>query len=268
MDRDRKLAHIAAYYLSRFDKEAITNLGYKSDKEAWTKIGEALNIKPNYIKFRRDEFDVVHPHRLGWHKRPMTLSIIRTLDAYENFDEVTLRGLVQHIINNADNPDFDVEMQVLSSALPSDSEKKKRKVGVYTTRGITGKKAEDEFVWQLSTGKIKFPEDVKIKNVTNEGCGYDFKLIGESKTYYVEVKGMSSVNGGILFTNKEWETARKKGNSYYVAVVSNIEDVPVINLINNPAGILNPKRNIFSVIQINWSVNEREINKMKELLCQ
>lgn len=263
MDRNRKLAHIAAYYLSRFDKEAIANLGYNSDKEAWTKIGEALKIKPNYIKFRRDEFDVVHPHRLGWHKRPMTLSIIRTLDAYENFDEVTLRGLIQDIINNADNPDFDVEMQVLSSALPSDSEKKKRKVGAYTTRGITGKKAEDEFVWQLTTGKIKFPEDVQIKNVTNEGCGYDFKLIGENTTFYVEVKGMSSVSGGILFTNKEWETARKKGDNYYVAIVSNIESKPEISLIKNPAEIITPKRNVFSIIQVNWSVSEKDLNKIK-----
>lgn len=260
MDRNRKLAHIAAYYLSRFDKEAIVNLGYKSDKEAWAKIGEALNIKPNYIKFRRDEFDVVHPHRLGWHKRPMTLSIIRTLDAYGNLDEITLRGLIQDIINNADNPDFDVEMQVLSSALPSDSEKKKRKIGAYTTRGITGKKAEDEFVWQLKTGKIKFSEEVKIENVTNEGCGYDFKLIGKTATYYVEVKGMSSVSGGILFTNKEWETARKKGDKYYVAIVSNIEEKPEISLIKNPAEHINPTRNVFSIIQVNWSVSEKELN--------
>lgn len=263
MDRERKLAHIVAYYLSRFDKEGVENLGFKSDKEAWNKIGEALNVKPNYIKFRRDEFDVVHPYRLGWHKRPMTLSIIRTVDAYENFDEVTLRGLIQDIINNAHNPNFDVEMQVLSSVLPSDSEKKKRKVGAYTTRGITGKKAEDEFVWQLTTKKIEFPEEVEIKNVTNEGCGYDFKLIGKTTKYYVEVKGMSSVSGGILFTNKEWETARKKGDNYYVAIVSNIENKPQIRLIKNPAESINPTRNIYSVVQVNWSVSEKKLNDIK-----
>ncbi|MFH6992083.1 DUF3883 domain-containing protein [Flavobacterium sp. FlaQc-48] len=263
MDRDRKLAHIVAYYLSRFDKEAVENLGYKSDKEAWNKVGEALNVKPNYIKFRRDEFDVVHPFRLGWHKRPMTLSIIRTLDAYESFDEITLRGLIQDIINNAHNPNFDVEMQVLSSVLPSDSEKKKRKIGAYTTRGITGKKAEKEFVWQLTTQKIKFPEEVEIKNVTDEGCGYDFKLIGKKTNYYVEVKGMSSVSGGILFTNKEWETARKKGDKYYVAIVSNIENEPKIRLIKNPAVSINPKRNIYSIVQVNWSITEKELNNIE-----
>ncbi|WP_029271669.1 DUF3883 domain-containing protein [Flavobacterium sp. KJJ] len=262
MDRERKLAHIVAYYFSRFDKEALENLGYKSDKEAWNKIGVALNVKYNYIKFRRDEFDVVHPHRLGWHKRPMSLSIIRTLDAFENFDEVTLRLLVQDIINNAHNPNFDLEMEVLSSVLPSDSEKKKRKVGAYTTRGITGKKAEDEFVWQLTTKKIQFPEDVEIKNVTNEGCGYDFKLIGKTTKYYVEVKGMSSVSGGISFTNKEWETARKKGDKYYVAIVTNIENEPQIRLIKNPAEQINPIRNIFSIIQINWSVSEKSLKNI------
>lgn len=195
----------------------------------------------------------------------MTLSIIRTLDAYDNFDEVTLRGLIQDIINNADNPDFDVEMQVLSSVLPTDSEKKKRKVGAYTTRGITGKKAEDEFVWQLTNGKIKFPEKVKIKNVTNEGCGYDFKLIGQTTTYYVEVKGMSSVSGGILFTNKEWEMARKKGDKYYVTIISNIENEPTINLIKNPAELINPTRNVFSVVQVNWSVSEKILKTIKTI---
>lgn len=262
MNREHKLAHIVAYYLSRFDKEALENLGYKSDKEAWNKIGAALNVKPNYIKFRRDEFDVVHPYRLGWYKRPMTLSIIRTLDAYENFDEVTLRGLVQDIINSAQNPNFDIEMQVLSSILPSDSEKKKRKVGAYTTRGITGKKAEDEFVWQLTTKKIEFPEEVKIKNVTIEGCGYDFKLIGKNTNYYVEVKGMSSVSGGILLTNKEWVTARIKGDKYYLAIVSNIENEPQIRLIKNPAELINPTRNVFSIIQVNWSVSEKSLKNI------
>ena len=262
MDRERKLAHIVAYYLSRFDKEAIVNLGYKSDKEAWAKIGDALNIKPNYIKFRRDEFDVVHPYRLGWHKRPMTLSIIRTIDAYENFDEITLRGLIQDIIKNVDNPDYDVEMEILSSALPSDSEKKKRKVGAYTTRGITGKKAEDEFEWQLTTGKIKFPEEVKIKNVTNEGCGYDFKLTGKSETYYVEVKGMSSVSGGIVFTDKEWRIARLKGEKYYVAVVSNIENEPKIDLIKNPAFLIVPQKNVFTVVQVSWGVSEKNLKNL------
>lgn len=262
MDRARKLAHIVAYYLSRFDKEALLNLGYKTDKEAWAEIGEALDVKPNYIKFRRDEFDVVHPYRLGWYQRPMSLSIIRTIDAYENFDEVTLRELIQDIINNAKNPDFDVELEVLASVLPSDSEKKKRKVGAYTTRGITGKKAEDEFVWQLTTGKIKFPEEIKIKNVTHEGCGYDFKLIGKKNTYYIEVKGMSSVSGGIVFTDKEWKIARQKGDKYYVAIVSNIENKPKIDLIKNPALVMQPQKNVFTIVQVNWSISEKELKKI------
>ncbi|MFT3794659.1 DUF3883 domain-containing protein [Flavobacterium sp.] len=259
MDKGHKLAHIVAYYLSRFDKEALTNLGYKNDKEAWARIGEALDIKPNYIKFRRDEFDVVHPFRVGWNKRSMPLRIIRTIDAYENFDELTLRGLIQDILENAHNTEFDVEMEVLSSVLPSEKEKQKRKIGAYTTRGITGKKAEAEFEWQVTTGQLKFSEEVKIKNVTNEGCGYDFKLTGKTQTYYVEVKGMSTVSGGIVFTDKEWRTARQKGEKYYLAIVSNIEKKPKIDLIKNPALSTKPQKNVFTVVQVNWSISEKEL---------
>ncbi|WP_435524603.1 hypothetical protein [Chryseobacterium indoltheticum] len=94
MDNKRKRAHIVAYYLSRFDKVALSNLGYKTDKEAFHKIAQALDVLPNYIKFRRDEFDVAHPHRKGWHKRPMTMSIINTINALQEIDERALRSIV------------------------------------------------------------------------------------------------------------------------------------------------------------------------------
>ncbi len=73
---------------------------------------------------------------------------------------------------------------------------------------------------------------------------------------------MSSVSGGILFTNKEWETARKKGDNYYVAIVSNIENKPQIRLIKNPAEQINPTRNVFSIIQVNWSVSEKSLKNI------
>lgn len=68
MDNNRKLAHIVAYYLSRFDKIVLSKLRYKTDKDAFHKIAEALSVLPNYIKFKCNEFDVAHPYRKGWHK--------------------------------------------------------------------------------------------------------------------------------------------------------------------------------------------------------
>lgn len=99
MEKSHKLAHIVAYYLSRFDKVALENLGFKTASEAFHKVGEALQIKPNYVKFRRDDFDVVHPHRKGWYKRDLSSNIVNTVNALGELDEETLRSIVQDILS-------------------------------------------------------------------------------------------------------------------------------------------------------------------------
>jgi len=33
---------------------------------------------------------------------------------------------------------------------------------------------------------------------------------------------MAEFSGGIVFTDKEWRTARNKGDKYYVGIVSNL----------------------------------------------
>jgi len=64
------LAIIVAFYLSKFDKQGLKNLGFKNDADAFETIANILGTKKNYIKFRRDEFDPIHPWRKGW-QRPM-----------------------------------------------------------------------------------------------------------------------------------------------------------------------------------------------------
>ena len=42
------------------------------------------------------------------------------------------------------------------------------------------------------------------------GCGYDFEIKSKSYQHFIEVKGLASNIGGLLFTNKEWETAKRE----------------------------------------------------------
>jgi hypothetical protein len=79
MDKGKKFAYIIAYYLSKFDDIAVRNLGFLTDTQAFRELGKSLNILPAYIRFRRDEFDVVHPHRKGWTNRPMTSRTANTI---------------------------------------------------------------------------------------------------------------------------------------------------------------------------------------------
>lgn len=264
MEKNRKLAHIVAYYLSRFNEDALNNLGYKNYKEAFTKIGDSLAVKPNYIKFRRDEFDVEHPRRQGWHKRPMTPSVADTINALRDISEPTLREMIQEIIRQGNSSETSVDIDRMAAILPSEKEgKKRRKFTAYIPRGITGRKAEEIFLTWFEQNMYVIPEGGMLSDVRDSGCGYDFELIAEKNTYYFEVKGMSSENlGGLMLTDKEWSMAKEKGDLYYLVVVVNVDNIPFVNLINNPAKIIRPRKNLATVIQVTWSLTAREVQAL------
>lgn len=263
MDNKRKLGHIVAYYLSKFDKTALANLGLKTDKEAFHKTAEALDILPNYIKFRRDEFDVAHPHRKGWHKRPMSTSIINTINALQDIDEPALRSIVLDILAKERYSEVLEDFEPLVTIIPD--EKKDRQKRVYVPRNVTGRKAEEAFMeWFHSAQKV-IPKGKGFVDMRDYGCGYDFQIVLSDKQIYgIEVKGFSEDEGGILITGKEWETACKMKTDYYLILVSNINSEAVINVVNNPYDKISPKRNIQTVIQVNWTVSSKEIRQIKE----
>lgn len=257
MDNNRKLAHIIAYYLSRFDKVALANLGYKTDKEAFHKTAKAIGVLPNYIKFRRDEFDVVHPHRKGWHKRPMTISVINTINALADLDEPSVYELVQDILRKSHQQE-DPEIKQLENVV-SDGNVKSKRDAIYVPRGITGHAAEEFFIDKFIAGKLPF--DGKLKDCRDLGVGYDFLIESKTKTFYVEVKGRESDAGGLLFTNKEWEFAKSTGEDYYLCLVSNISDSPQIQLLQNPAAYIEAEKYVYTTIQVSWTVSQKIINE-------
>jgi hypothetical protein len=62
-----------------------------------------------------------------------------------------------------------------------------------------------------------------------------------------------------LFTNKEWTTAREHGEKYFLCVVSNLNENAEIVFIQHPADKLVPKKNIYTSIQISWSVTQNQL---------
>ncbi len=249
-----QLAIIVAFYLSKFDKEGLKNLGFKNDSEAFEKTAQVLGIKKNYIKFRRDEFDPIHPWRKGW-QRPMDNRIIRAIEVLQDLSEVDLRDIVNNILNNSEHLNNEVLNQVTSLFTENKNPKKAR--GVFILRGPTGRLAEEFYIKYYN--ETKNPIEGKLVDCRELGVGYDFRIETSTAQYFVEVKGLSEISGGILFTNKEWVTAKEKGASYFLCVISNITNTPTIKIIENPAVKLNPKKNIYTTVQVNWSVNEAEL---------
>lgn len=254
MENTHKLGLYIAYYLARFSRIAYKNLGYGNMYATHQKIGEILSVPANTVRNWRDEFDPLFGHRAGWYQRPMTQSRIRVVEALKDLDELSIRAIVIDILNKNSN----YKVSEIEQLVQLVSEKEiEFEYNNFILRGPTGRSAEEYFIDQFNQNKTPFKG--KLIDCRDYGCGYDFKLIG-SEDFFIEVKGLASEKGGILFTSKEWQTANDLGDAYFVSVVKNIGKNPEIQFIKNPAKKFNPEKSVHTVIQVTWSVSEKELN--------
>ncbi|RYE52054.1 MAG: DUF3883 domain-containing protein [Sphingobacteriales bacterium] len=252
----KQLAIIVAFYLSKFDKAALRNLGFKTDSEAFQSIGDILNVKKNYVKFRRDEFDPIHPWRKGW-LRTMDRRIVNAIEALQDLSEEALGEIVLNILNDQSFRTSD-DVKELTNIIAGDN----RKMTDYVLRGPTGKNAEEYFISCFKRGELPFHG--MLVDTREYGVGYDFVVeLEDSTKLYVEVKGLSPEFGGILFTDKEWMAAKREKSKYFLVIVSNLKDHPVISIVNNPYRLVKPKRNIVKTIQVSWAVSSKELNNLR-----
>ncbi|MCC9072127.1 DUF3883 domain-containing protein [Flavobacterium sp. F-65] len=254
MEANHKLTLIISYYLSRFNDTGFRNLGYTTWDEAFKDISIKLNVKESSVKNWRDEFDPIHGHRVGWYQRPMSPSRVNVVNAFEGMSEEDLREIILDILNKNIFKE-DQNLEIINTVI---SDKQYDGSGRFILRGPTGKKAEDYFIQYHKENGL--PIEGILIDTREKGCGYDFE-IKNTQTYFVEIKGINDASGGIVFTSKEWLIAKRKKEKYFLIIVSNLNDVPQIKIINNPAKELNPKKNIFTTIQINWSISGKELNR-------
>lgn len=254
MEENHKLSLYISYYLSRFNELGLVNLGYSSWNEAFDDVALKLNVNKHSVRNWRDEFDPLHDHRVGWHQRQMSPSRVSVMRALEGLGEVEIRSLVVDILNGT----IKEEVDNLEELLKVVSEREKKGNSKLILRGPTGRKAEEIFIEYYKNHSE--PISGALIDTRDMGCGYDFE-IRNSESFYVEVKGLAEESGGLLFTNKEWETAKKTQDKYFLALVSKVNNTPEITFFNNPATVMNPKKNIVTTIQIQWSISANELKK-------
>lgn len=251
MNDNHKLGLYVSYYLARFDKIAYKNLNFGNQEETHREVGRILSINSNTVKNWRDEFDPLFGHRVGWYQRPLSPTRVQVYNALNDLSESEVRLVIKRILENENTTDL--EVQSLSRLIDEKSDDKKKK---FILRTPTGKKAEQFFIDYFQNHKL--PHNGELTDTRDLGCGYGFEIL----KYYIEVKGLSNNEGGILLTNKEWEMSKEKGDRYYIVLVSNITGHPKISFIRNPYLKLNPKESIVKTIQINWSVSAQTINEL------
>ena len=259
MENNHKLTLYVAYYLARFDKLALKNLGYKNWESSFIDISSKLDVKKHSVRNWRDEFDPLFGYSAGWYQRPMSPSRTNVALALENLDESEIRAIVEDILSGKIQSDTENLNHLLSIA---DEISEKEKNSSFILRGPTGKKAEQFFIEYHRINNQPIPG--KLIDTRDLGCGYDFEITSESNRHFIEVKGLASNIGGLLFTNKEWETAKTERTKYTVCLVSNISESPEISFINDPFSKLNPRKNIIQTVQVQWSVSNNDLQEIND----
>ena len=138
MEINHKLTLYVAYYLARFDKVALKNLGYKNWESSFLDISTKLDVKKHSVRNWRDEFDPLFGYRAGWYQRPMSPSRTNVALALENLDEPEIRAIVEDILSGKIQSDTENLNHLLSIA---DENSDKDKNSSFILRGPTGKKA-------------------------------------------------------------------------------------------------------------------------------
>lgn len=101
-DANRKIS-IIAYYLSKFDMDAVRALGYENFSRAFEGISARFGKNNNYMKLRRDEFDVLTgSSRKGWHKRSPISSVVLMHNDLKNYNFEELTNIVNALLIDSD----------------------------------------------------------------------------------------------------------------------------------------------------------------------
>ncbi|ACX74535.1 hypothetical protein FSU_1377 [Fibrobacter succinogenes subsp. succinogenes S85] len=83
-----------AYYFAKFNEKAKSALGYETFTRAFKDISVKLGGPDNqYLKQRRDEFDVFYEWREGYNKRPVSEAVSNYHHQWKNisFEEFTTK---------------------------------------------------------------------------------------------------------------------------------------------------------------------------------
>ena len=239
----RKKALLVGLFMSKFSDAGIGLLGFGTRDEMCNVIGLSLGIKPASIKNYRDEFDAIVPEspRRGWDREPRADRVAM----YERYKHLDLTQFAAFLENTLRKKKEDALIEKIESSMPQANES-------FARRLTTGHAAERYF-WR---NHGIFPEfaGLKIKDTTQHGCGFDFRMSGGGADYGVEVKGMAAASGAIAMTEKEYYAAQVMRDDYFLCVVKNMREEPLAQLYRNPLrGKLKFSQSESSVVQIRWT---------------
>ena len=233
---------LAGMFLSKFNRQGLEALGYKSLQEAFNSFALAVGGKATSVKLYMQEFDPYFPNsRKGWCNRPIRQT---RKDLLNEFGGLKLDEFLE-LVRTQFAGDGDVDLAIGRAAVAAgvnDGE-----TSSFARRMMTGQASENFF--EENYKNVDRFRDCAVQRTTALGCGFDFKLTPPGKDFLaVEVKGLRMPSGQIQLTEKEFKMARYLSNRFYLYVVTDFAHSPKPVVIDNPlfAGITFEERTVKS----------------------
>jgi hypothetical protein len=234
-------ALVVGYAMSRLDTAFLRGLGFRSWNEAYTAFGRALDTPAKSLKGLRDEFDPIHPNpRRGWADRPMIDSRARVAAELCDVSDAALVELVRALLRT--------DLEAARDALDALAEEQ-RAPAAAAERLLTGRRAE-EFVLAECRHVLGVAREALVDH-RDRLLGFDFEIRDE-RAIVVEVKGLRTQSGNLLFTDREWREAHARRKRYWVAVVGNALTQPRARLYVDPIAQLNARCVYERTVSARW----------------
>lgn len=242
--RDAKLieieAIIVAYAMSRLNDVFLTRFRFKSWRSAFSVSGAALGVPAASMKHLRDEFDPLHGFRQGWHQRPLRPTRQRVLSEFCDVSDDALLEIVARLMDR----DHQAAGEIVAPLAFT-----KERIENVAERLRTGRLAE-EFFMENSKSICGVPSR-SLRDCRYDAAGYDFGL-KNAPDVAIEVKGLKTLTGAVLFTDLEWRTARTRAESYWLVVVGELGKTPRARMWRNPVNLLEVKSSLRRATTVSW----------------
>jgi hypothetical protein len=164
-----------------------------------------------------------------------------------------LTDFVKDLLQNAEYRNSEEVSEVVASLTASETQRMPR---AFVPRGATGRRAEEFFLRLWEQGQI--PLEGELNDRRDDGCGYDFLIKAADGEHPIEVKGLAGQDGGVLLTDKEWQTAQTHPH-YKIFVAYDLNGDKKWAIIDEPCRVLQPQRQVRTVVQISWQVAANQL---------
>ena len=232
---------LLGYAMSRLDAEYLAHRKLDKWSQAYKEASQALSEPTANFKNLRDEFDPVHPNpRQGWHKRKLRPNRERIMNEFAEVSDEALMEMVSRILHQDEEAVVEaIDALAVVNRVPAN----------VAERLLTGRRAEEYFLQHCSS-LIDVPPP-SIIDLRLSASGFDFGIQGKPEKA-IEVKGLKAMSGGILFTDREWQEAKRREDNYCLVVIGNLIAEPVARVVYNPHNSLQATCTIQTSVSAVW----------------